>query len=157
MPKRFYEVDPRGQCYKNTAVIYCGKKTLLFLGLKYSSNLLSYCRNLPSFQGKFNVINIPKVIYCHSTIIRKVMLLYNTEWWYDHGMAVNYRGKMFYEIDPRLRPSRTWSWPCRRRCWSRTPRRNAEAGSVSFSGSGQLSTLQRHFFSVAVADASEIS
>ncbi len=26
------------------------------------------------------------------------MLLYNTEWRYDHGMAVNYRGKKFYNI-----------------------------------------------------------
>jgi hypothetical protein len=41
---------------------YCGKKTLLFLRLKYHSNLLSYCSNLPSFQGKFDVINIPMVI-----------------------------------------------------------------------------------------------
>ncbi len=30
------------------------------------------------------------VIYCHSTVITKVMLPYNTEWQYDHGMAVNY-------------------------------------------------------------------
>jgi hypothetical protein len=28
-------------------VNYCGKKTLLFLELKYRSNLLSYCSNLP--------------------------------------------------------------------------------------------------------------
>jgi hypothetical protein len=40
-------------------VKYGGKKTLLFLGLKYSNNLLSYYSNLQSFQGKFNVINIP--------------------------------------------------------------------------------------------------
>jgi hypothetical protein len=33
---------------------YSGKKTLLFLGLKYCGNLLSYCSYLPSFQGKFN-------------------------------------------------------------------------------------------------------
>jgi hypothetical protein len=25
------------------------------------------------------------------------MLLYNTEWLYDHGMAVNYHGKKFYK------------------------------------------------------------
>ncbi len=93
-----------GPCYKNTAIIYHGKipqyKTLLFLGLKYHGNLLSYCSYLLSFQGKFNVINVPMVIYCHSTIITKVMLLYNTEWWYDHGMAVNYCGKKFYNIWP---------------------------------------------------------
>ncbi len=40
------------------------------------------------------------VIYCHSTVITKVMLLYNTEWWYDHGKAVNYHGKKFYNIGP---------------------------------------------------------
>ncbi len=70
-PKMFYEIDSRDQCYKNTAVIYHVKlpqyKTLLFLGLKYCGNLLSYCSYLLSLQGKFNVINIPMVIYCHST------------------------------------------------------------------------------------------
>ncbi len=83
-------------------VNYRGKNTyyLIFLKLKYRSNLLSYCSNLLSFQGKFNVINIPVVIYCHSTVITKVMWLYNTECWYDHGMALNYRGKMFYNIGP---------------------------------------------------------
>jgi hypothetical protein len=40
------------------------------------------------------------LIYCHSTVITKIMLLYNTEWQYDHGMAVNYRGKKFYNIWP---------------------------------------------------------
>ncbi len=76
------------------------RKKPLFLGLKYCSNLLSYCSYLLSFQGKFNVINIPLVIYLHSTVITKVMLLYNTEWWYHHGMAVNYRGKMLYSTNP---------------------------------------------------------
>jgi hypothetical protein len=38
------------------------------------------------------------VIYYHSTVITKVMLLYNTEWWYDHGMAVNYCGKFFITL-----------------------------------------------------------
>ncbi len=40
------------------------------------------------------------VIYCHSMVITKV---YNTEWWYYHGMAVTYRGKEFYNIGPRYR------------------------------------------------------
>jgi len=40
---------------------------------------MSYSSYLPSFQGKFNVINIPMVFYRHSTVITKVMLLYNTE------------------------------------------------------------------------------
>jgi len=39
-------------------------------------------------------------IYRHSTVITKVMLLYNTEWQYDHEMAVNYRSKKFYSIGP---------------------------------------------------------
>jgi hypothetical protein len=53
----------------------------------------------------FNIgyINIV-VIYCHSTIITKELLyyslLYNTELWYDYGMAVNYYGKKFYNIGP---------------------------------------------------------
>jgi hypothetical protein len=51
-----------------------------------------------SYDSKLNVINITMVIYCHSTIITKLMLLYNTELWYDHGLAVNYRGKKFYNI-----------------------------------------------------------
>jgi hypothetical protein len=68
----------RGQCYKNTTVI-TAVKTQLFLGLIYCSNLLSYCSNLPSLKDKFNVMNIPMVIYCHSTVITKEMLLYNTE------------------------------------------------------------------------------
>ncbi len=42
-------------------VNYDVKKTLLFIGLKYHSNLLSYCSNLPSFQVEFDVINIPMV------------------------------------------------------------------------------------------------
>jgi hypothetical protein len=41
------------------------------------------------------------VIYCHSTLITEVMLLYNTEGQYDHGMAVNYCSKKFYNTRPR--------------------------------------------------------
>ncbi len=41
------------------------------------------------------------VIYRHSIVIDKVMLVYNTEWRYDHEMTVNYRGKKFYNIGPR--------------------------------------------------------
>jgi hypothetical protein len=37
-------------------------------------------------------------IYCHSTVITKAMLLYYTEGWCDHGMAVNYCGNKFYNI-----------------------------------------------------------
>ena len=42
------------------------------------------------------------VIYHHSTVITNVMLLYNTEWQYDHRMAVNYHGTKFYFIGPGL-------------------------------------------------------
>ncbi len=42
------------------------------------------------------------VIYCHSMVITTVIWLYNTEWQYYHEMAVNYRGKKFYNIGPRL-------------------------------------------------------
>ncbi len=61
-------------------VNYSGKKTLLFLGLKYHGNLLSYCSNLPSFQGKFDIINIPMVILSK--------------------MAVNYCGICFITLAP---------------------------------------------------------
>ncbi len=40
------------------------------------------------------------VIYSHYTVITKVMLLYKTELWYDHEMALNYCGKKFYNIEP---------------------------------------------------------
>jgi hypothetical protein len=40
------------------------------------------------------------VIYCHSMVITEVIQLNNTEWQYYHGMAVNYHGKMFYNIGP---------------------------------------------------------
>ncbi len=43
------------------------------------------------------------VIYHNSTVITKVMLLYNTEWQHDNGTAVNYRGKKFYNIGHRLK------------------------------------------------------
>ncbi len=40
------------------------------------------------------------VIYRHSTLITKVLLLYNTEWQDDLGMAVNYHDKKFYNTGP---------------------------------------------------------
>jgi hypothetical protein len=43
------------------------------------------------------------VIYCHSIVITKIILLYNTEWRYDHGMAVNYCSKKFYDIGNRVK------------------------------------------------------
>ncbi len=55
-----------------------------------------------------NVIKLfTAVINCHSMVITKVMWLYNTEWWYYHGMAVNYHGKKFYNIGPWWQASST--------------------------------------------------
>jgi len=49
-----------------------------------------------------NVIKLfTAVIYCHSMVFTLIIMFYNTEWWYDHGMAVNYRCKKFYNIGPR--------------------------------------------------------
>jgi len=31
-------------------------------------------------------------IYSNSTVITKIMLLYNTEWWCDHGISVMRKG-----------------------------------------------------------------
>jgi hypothetical protein len=33
-------------------------------------------------------------------VITKVVWVYNKEWWYYHGMTVNYLGKKFYNIGP---------------------------------------------------------
>jgi hypothetical protein len=49
------------------------------------------------------------VIYHHSTVITKVMLLYNIKWQYDHGMAVNYCGKKFYNIGLRNKLDLFWT------------------------------------------------
>ncbi len=70
--KKFYNIDPLGQCYKNTAVIL----TLLFLGLKYHSNLQPFHCNL---QGNIALWH------------RITALVWN---------AVNCQCKKFYNIDP---------------------------------------------------------
>jgi hypothetical protein len=58
-------------------------------------------------------------------------MFYNTESRYDHGMAVNYRGKKFYNIGP-------WFWvrllalpTISRPTWKYLPRTNALAYSVT--------------------------
>ncbi len=96
--KKFNNNGPRGQCYKSTVVNYRGILTLLFLGLKWCSIVLPF-----SYFIIFHSIGYTNtmVIYCHSTVITKIMLLYNTEWRHDHGMAINYCGKKFYNIGPR--------------------------------------------------------
>jgi hypothetical protein len=40
-------------------------------------------------------------IYCHSMVFTVIIMFYNTEWQYDHGMAEKYSGKKFYNIGPR--------------------------------------------------------
>jgi len=71
--------------------------TLLILGLKYCSKLPQYLC-LPPWA---NVVKLfIRVIYCHSIVFTAILMLYNTEWQYNHGMAVNYRGKKFYNIGP---------------------------------------------------------
>jgi hypothetical protein len=80
LPKSFITLAPGNSVIKLFMVNYRGKKTLLFLGLKYHGNLLSYCSSLTSFQGKFDVINITKVI--------------------QSKMAVNYRGICFITLAP---------------------------------------------------------
>jgi hypothetical protein len=53
--KKFYEIDSRGQCYKNTIVIYQSNLTLVLLGFKCGGSLLL-------FQAKFYVIKITIII-----------------------------------------------------------------------------------------------
>ncbi len=65
---------------------------LLSVKLRVGQNTMS--NNMTSNNNHLTVIS------GHSTVITKIMLLYNTEWQYDHGMAVNYRGKKFYIIGP---------------------------------------------------------
>jgi hypothetical protein len=79
----FNRFKNRTQCYKTIAIIlmvnYSGKK-LTFRGFKYRGNLLAYCSNSLSFQGKFNLVIIPMVIYSK--------------------MAVNYHGSCIITLDP---------------------------------------------------------
>ncbi len=81
--------------------------TLLILVLKYC-----YRGNLPRyFISDKDVLSrwilgpmiyklFTMVIYCHSMVFTIIIMFYNTEWQYDHGMVVNYRGKKFYNIGP---------------------------------------------------------
>jgi hypothetical protein len=65
------------------------------LGLKYFSKLMRFLC-LPAWA---NVIKLfIRVIYCHSMVFTAILMFYNTELQYNHGMVVNYRGKMFYNI-----------------------------------------------------------
>jgi hypothetical protein len=81
--------------YKNTAVIYGGTflswakiwpqmSVVLAIAFIWGNVIKQYHGNLPPFHG-----------YYHSSII------YKTELWYVHGIAVYYFGKKFYNIDTR--------------------------------------------------------
>jgi hypothetical protein len=59
-------------------VSYCGKKPIISR-VKIPRQFLVVLQLFTIFQGKFNVTNIPMVIYHHSTVITKLMLLYNME------------------------------------------------------------------------------
>ncbi len=71
---------------------------LHFPQLKYLSKLQSYHSKLLQYwtmPPRANVVKLfTVVIYCQSL----VMLFYNTEWWCNHGMAVNYHSKNLYNI-----------------------------------------------------------
>jgi hypothetical protein len=66
--------------------------TRLILGLKYCGKLSRYLC-LPPWAHVIKLFI--RVIYCHSTVFTAILMIYNTERWYDHGMAVNYCGKKF--------------------------------------------------------------
>ncbi len=71
--------------------------TLLILGLKYFGKLLWYLC-LPPLA---NVIKLfITVIYRHSMVFTAILMFYNTERQYDHGIAVNYCSEKFYNIGP---------------------------------------------------------
>ncbi len=81
-----------GQCDKNTTVIYCGNFNRTFSRVKmtFKNDL-----RLKKYYCHFRLIMLynigstnTMVIYRHSTVTTKVLLLYNTEWQYDHEMAV---------------------------------------------------------------------
>ncbi len=90
---------------KNTQVNYHNNFNPTFSRVKIMLPLLPFCVKLCLYiLGEIILYNIgytnTMVIYCHSTVITKAMLLYNREWWYDDGMAAHYCGKKFYNIGP---------------------------------------------------------
>jgi hypothetical protein len=66
----------RGQCYKNTVVNYCSNFNPSFCRVKMMQNITAISGYIMLYNiGYTNSI----IIYCHSTVITKVMLLYNKE------------------------------------------------------------------------------
>jgi len=71
-----------GQCFKNAMLI-----TVVILTLLFRVKILLYITAILGWIVLYNIrYTNTAVIYCHSTVITKVMLLYSTEWWCDHGM-----------------------------------------------------------------------
>jgi hypothetical protein len=81
--KKFSNLGTRGKCYKNTTVNYRGNFNPTFS--RVNMTLKSYIgfKNIIAILGLIMLYNIGytniAVIYRHSTVITKVMLLYNTE------------------------------------------------------------------------------
>jgi hypothetical protein len=75
--------EPRGQCYKNTTVNYCGNFNPSFSRVKMTLKNDLGLKNITAIIGKIVLYNIgytnTVLIYRHSTVITKVRLLYNTE------------------------------------------------------------------------------
>ncbi len=71
--------------------------TLLIKGLKYSGKLLQYLCLSPWANVRKLFI---RVTYCHSMVCTAILVFYNTGWQQYHGMAVNYHGKKFNNINP---------------------------------------------------------
>ncbi len=85
------------QCYKNTVVNYRSNFNPTFSRVKMKQFVTVILGKIMFYNiGYTNTV----VIYCHSTLITKVLLLYNTEWQNDLRMVVNYRGKKLYNIVP---------------------------------------------------------
>ncbi len=71
-----FQYDPWGQCYKNTVVNYCGNFNPTFSWVK----MMQFITAILDLIMLYNIgYTNAKVIYCHSTLITEVMLLYNTQ------------------------------------------------------------------------------
>jgi hypothetical protein len=50
------------------------------------------------------------VIYYHSMVIPVVILFYNTEWWYNYEMVVNYAVKSFMTLTTGAKCTILFTW-----------------------------------------------
>ncbi len=101
----------RGQCYKNTMVNYCGNFNSNFSRVKMTLKNDLGLKNITAILGQIMLYNIgytnTVVIYCHFTVITKVMLLYNTKWQCGHGMAEITAVKSFITLGPGILQAKT--------------------------------------------------